>query len=91
MQIYEFRFYLLKIKTLFFVSLFIYIFYPFILYVYFFIKKEKISLLFRCLKIFDKSHFLNVLRNVNIYQSVELNILMVLFYDKLDLNSIIFH
>ena len=40
MQIYEFYFYLLKIKTLFFVSLFIYIFYPFILYVYFFIKKN---------------------------------------------------
>ncbi len=39
MQIYEFHFYLLKIKTLFFVSLFIYIFYPFILYIYFFIKK----------------------------------------------------
>ena len=40
MQIYEFHFYLLKIKTLFFVSLFIYIFYPFILYIYFFIKKN---------------------------------------------------
>lgn len=32
MQIYEFHFYLLKIKNLFFVSLFIYIFYPFILF-----------------------------------------------------------
>lgn len=32
MQIYEFHFYLLKIKNLFFVYLFIYIFYPFILF-----------------------------------------------------------
>lgn len=52
MQIYEFYFYLLKIKTLFFVSLFIYIFYPFILYVYFFIKKNifeyNISFLYLC-------------------------------------------
>lgn len=52
MQIYEFHFYLLKIKNLFFVSLFIYIFYPFILYIYFFIKKNifeyNISFLYLC-------------------------------------------
>ena len=52
MQIYEIHFYLLKIKNLFFVSLFIYIFYPFILYIYFFIKKNifeyNISFLYLC-------------------------------------------